>query len=96
MHIGRWTKKDEVNEKLIEEMEEKGEIAYGLVNNNRAITLNMLIDFCKQQNIDFDKPVFLECPDGYFPLANYHNGVAYDSENNEYSLGVLVIEDGEW
>ena len=96
MYIGEWTEIDKKNKKLIEKMRNKGEIAYGLENNNRAITLNMLIDFCKEQNIDFDKPIFLECPDGYFPLAHYYNGVAHNDDEEEYNLDVLVIMDGEW
>lgn len=96
MYNGEWTQTDEQNKQLIDKMLEKGEIAYGLVHNNRAITLNMLIDFCKEQKIDFDKPIFLECPNGYFPLAHHYNGNAWSDDGEEYKLDVLVLMDGEW
>ena len=96
MYIGEWTELDEKNKRLIEEMKRKGEIAYGLADNNVAITLNNLIDFCKEQKIDFDKPILLECPDGYFPLSYYHNGVSYNENGEEYNLNVLVITDGKF
>lgn len=96
MYKGKWTEQDITNKELIEDMKEKGEIAYGLTDDNIPITLNNLIDFCKEQNIDFNKPVFLECPDGYFPLAYHHNGMAISPDGNEYELGVLVLSDGDW
>lgn len=87
---------DKKNIKLIEQMKAKGEIAYGLADGNVPITLSDLIAFCNENGIDFDKPVFLECPDGYFPLAYYHNGVSIDANGSQYDLGVLVISDGEF
>lgn len=96
MYIGEWTELDEQNKQLIDKMLENHEIAYGLMNNNRAVTLNMLIDFCKEQNINFDKPIFLECPNGYFPLAHSYNGTALNDDGEEYNLDVLVLMDGEW
>ena len=86
---------DRINKALIENMKSKGEIIEGLIDGNAPITLNNLIDFCKEQSIDFDSPIFLECSDGYFPLAYYHNGVGYSDDGNEYPLGVLVITDGK-
>lgn len=82
------------NTELIEYMEEKGEIAYGLEKGNQPVTLNDLIDFCKKEKIDFNTPIFLNCPDGYFPLAYYYNGMAQDGAGNDYTLGILVIDDG--
>ena len=45
MYLGKWTELDEQNKQLIDKMKENDEIAYSLSNNNRAITLNMLIEF---------------------------------------------------
>lgn len=84
------------NKDLIKYMLDKGEIAHGLIGKNVPITLNDLIEYCKTEGIDFDTPIFLNCPDGYFPLAYYHNGKGHTTDGNEYSLGVLVLEDGEW
>lgn len=91
-----WTEIDKKNKKLLEDMKEKNEILYGLEEGNVPITLNDLIRFCKEENIDFDKPILLECPDGYFPLAFYHNGVGYNEDGSNYNLGCLVITDGNW
>ena len=95
MYVGEWTEIDEANKNLIEKLKDEYHIAYGLVDDNRAITLNMLIDFCKEQKIDFDKPIFLECPDGYFPLAHFHNAYANNAKG-EYNLNLLAIADGDW
>ena len=96
MHKERNSAVDKLNKERINMMKEKGEIAYTLEDKSAPVTLNTLINFCKEQNIDFEAPIFLECPDGYFPLAYYHNGVGHSDDGNEYTLGVLVITDGEW
>ena len=84
------------NIRLLNDMKEKGEIAYGLVKGNMPVTLNDLIKFCKDREIDFDNPILLECPGGYFPLAYIHEGTAMDENEKEYTLGCMVITDGEW
>ena len=77
---------DKKNKEFIARMEVEEKIAYGLSNEHVPITLNNLIDFCKEQDIDFNSPVFLECSEGYFPLAHYHKAE---------TLNCLVLTDAE-
>lgn len=85
---------DELNINLINSMKEKGDICCGLEEGNVPITMNDLINFCIEQNISLDAPILIGCPDGYFPLAYYHNGVSEDEYGNNHDLGMLVIDDG--
>jgi len=90
------TKIDEYNKVLINRMKAKGEIAYGLENRNVPVTLNDLIEFCKEERISFNSPILISCPDGYFPLAYYHNAMATNENGSVYTLDCLAILCGEW
>ena len=87
---------DELNINLINAMKEKGDIICGLEEGNVPITMNDLINFCIEQNISLDTPILIGCPDGYFPLAYYHNGEMHDEYGNAHDLGMLVIDDGDF
>lgn len=90
------TKIDDKNKLLINKMVEKGNLSYGLNENNVPITLNNLIDFCKEENISLDAPILLETVNGYYPLAYYHNAIGHNDNDEEYKLYCLAITDGEW
>lgn len=76
------------NSQLVHQLFNENKIAFDLKIGCLPVTLNDLIQYCKNNNISLDSPIFMDCPDGLFPLAYY-----YESENNP---GYLTLADGEW
>lgn len=92
---GEWTEIDEKNKEIIENIYEKyGVIDCDLLEGHRAITMNMLIEFCRHKNIDFDTPIFLHGERGNFPLLYFDNlyGVNTREDGDEIEFDYLSIQ----